>query len=405
MAASPVAVRVTRWRGAALGVCLALANLPLGAQTRITLSQLGFRKGPDYSATYAGQRVIVRGVVSAPAFHFAEYSTLAIQDGNNGGVLKVALPDSSLDRYHPGDELEAEGTVVMQNGMTMVGPEKVTVLGRRAAPQPLDLSTRELQSTLHLGELVRTQGTVQEKAGYNGGGAVILLPGQEEIYRLFIPRAPGAGKANLEKIRKGDTVRVTGIALQYCPALPYNASYELLVADANDVVPIERPPAVPQPVIASGIVVVLLVSFFLWSRERRLRAQRKRLRQTFKLGEEILGASSAAAILKRISEALPGIVGVTRVQLYVYNRTAKTLDAIEQEGVRAEAISLSSPPGGDRKCTTLCRSRWRASSGSRACSFTCTTARRRRSTLLSRTECGRSRSRSRPLRAAPRRGR
>src|ERR1017187_7069387 len=213
----------------------------------------------------------------------------------------------------------------MSYGMTVVTPEKVTVLGRRAAPHPLDLSTRELQSTLHLGQLVRTQGTVQEKPGYNGGGAVILLPGQEEPYRLFIPRAPGAGKANLEKISKGDTVRVTGIALQYCPSAPYNASYELLVADAVDIVPIERPPAVPQPVIASGIVVVLLVSFFLWSRERRLRAQRKRLRQTFKLGEEILGASSAVAILKRISEALPGIIGVTRVQLYVYNRTPKSL--------------------------------------------------------------------------------
>src|ERR1035438_4494046 len=354
MAASPDAVRVTRWRGAALVVCLALASHPLGAQTRITLAQLGFRKGPDYSATYAGQRVIVRGVVSAPAFHFAEFSTLAIQDGNNGGVLKVALPDSSLDRYHPGEELEAQGTVVMSYGMTVVTPEKVTVLGRRAAPHPLDLSTRELQSTLHLGQLVRTQGTVQEKPGYNGGGAVILLPGQEEPYRLFIPRAPGAGKASLVKISKGDTVRVTGIALQYCPSAPYNASYELLVADPIDIVPIERPPAVPQPVIASGIVVVLLVSFFLWSRERRLRAQRKRLRQTFKLGEEILGASSAVAILKRISEALPGIIGVTRVQLYAYNRTAKTLDAIEQDGVKAESISLSSPPGGTPAGAVAC---------------------------------------------------
>src|ERR1035441_10444673 len=120
MAASPDAVRVTRWRCAVLGVCLALASHPLRAQTRITLSQLGFRKGPDYSATYAGQRVIVHGVVSAPAFHFADYSTLAIQDGRNGGVLKVARPDASLDRYHPGEELEAEGTVVMQYGMTTV---------------------------------------------------------------------------------------------------------------------------------------------------------------------------------------------------------------------------------------------------------------------------------------------
>ena len=354
MAASPDAGRVTRWRRAALGVCLALACGSAGAQTRITLSQLGFRKASDYSSTYAGQRVVVRGVVSAPAFHFAVYSALAIQDGRGGGVLKVAQPDVSLDRYRPGDEIEAQGTVVLENGMTMLAPEKVTLLGHGAAPQPMDLSTRELQSTLHLGELVRTQGTVEEKPGYNGGGAVILLPGQAEFYKLFIPRKPGAGKANLERVRKGDTVRVTGIALQYCPHPPYNGSYELLVADVSDVVPIERPPAVPQPVIASGIVVVLLVSFFLWSRERRLRAQRKRLRQTFKLGEEILGASSAATILKRISEALPGIIGVTRVRLYAYNRTAKTLDAIEQDGAEPESISLSSPPGGTPAGAVAC---------------------------------------------------
>jgi GAF domain-containing protein len=147
---------------------------------------------------------------------------------------------------------------------------------------------------------------------------------------------------------------VTGIALQYCPTAPYNSAYELLVADISDVVPIEEPPAIPKPVIASGITVILLVSFFLWSRERRLRAQRRRLRQTYKLGEEILGASSAATILKRISEALPGIIGVTRVQLYVHNRTAKTLDAIEDDGVEAESISLSSPPGGTPAGAVAC---------------------------------------------------
>ncbi len=355
MAASPVAIRLTRWRGAMLGVFLAVGCHPLSGQTRISLAQLGFRTGPDNSATYAGQKVIIQGVVSAPAFHFAEYSTLAIQDGPKGGVLKLPVPDSSLDRYHTGEVIEAQGTVVMQYGMTMLVPETVSVLGRAAVPQPKELTTRELQSTLHLGELVRTQGTVQEKPGYSTGvGALILLLGHEEPYRLFIPRASGAPRANLENIRKGDTVRVTGIAWQYCPTAPYNTTYELLVADSVDIVPIERPPAVPQPVIASGITVVLLVGLFLWSRERRLRAQRWRLRGTFKLGEEILGASSAATILKRISEALPGIIGVTRVQLYVHNRTAKTLDAIEDDGVEAESISLSSPPGGTPAGAVAC---------------------------------------------------
>src|ERR1035437_6999541 len=356
MAASPDAIRLTRGRGAVLGVFLALASIPLCAQTRISLEQLGSRTGPDFAATYAGQKVIVQGVVSTPAFHFAaEYSTLAIQDGRNGGVLKLPYPDSSLDRYQPGEEIEAQGTVVKQYGMTMLAPERVKLLGRTTVPQPKDLTIRELQSTVHLGELVRTQGTVLEKPGYSTGvGALILLPGHEESYRLFIPRAPGAAKDTLETIHKGDTVRVTGIAWQYCPTAPYNTTYELLVADIDDVVPIEKSPAVPQPVVVSGITVILLVSFFLWSRERRLRAQRRRLRQTFKLGEEILGAASAATILKRISEALPGIIGVTRVQLYVHNRTAKTLDAIEDNGVEAESISLSSPPGGTPAGAVAC---------------------------------------------------
>jgi signal transduction histidine kinase len=201
---------------------------------------------------------------------------------------------------------------------------------------------------------VTTQGPVIENPAYNSGGAVILLSGQQEPYRLFIPRPPGAPKTNLEPIRKGDTVRVTGIALQYSPTTPYNSGYELLVADIGDVVVIERSPPVPQPLIAIGIAMILVVSFFLWTRERRLRAQRRRLRRTYKLGEEILGAPTTAAILKRISEALPGIIGVTRVQLYVYNRTAKALDAIVDGGLEPESISLSSPPGGTPAGAVAC---------------------------------------------------
>ena len=103
MAASPDAIRITRGRGVVLGFFLALTCTPVPAQTRISLAQLGFRTGPDFVATYAGHKVIVRGVVSAPAFHFSAFSTLGIQDEHNGGVLKLPVPDSSLDRYHPGD--------------------------------------------------------------------------------------------------------------------------------------------------------------------------------------------------------------------------------------------------------------------------------------------------------------
>src|ERR1035441_1086076 len=197
MAASADATGLTRWRGPLLGLQLALAGLPGRAQTRISLTQLGFRKAPDYTADRAGQKVIVRGVVSATARHFAEYTTLSIQEGDHGGILKVPLPDTSLDRYHPGEELEAQGTVVMQYGMTMLVPDKITPLGRTAAPPPKELSIRDLQSTIHLGELVRTQGSVMEKPSYNSGGAVILLSGQAAPYTLFLRRASSGGNFSL----------------------------------------------------------------------------------------------------------------------------------------------------------------------------------------------------------------
>jgi len=56
----------------------------------------------------------------------------------------------------------------------------------------------------------------------------------------------------------------------------------------------------------AGIGVVLVVAFLLWTHDRRLRKQRERLRKTYQLGEEILGASSTDTILERITEGKSG---------------------------------------------------------------------------------------------------
>jgi len=95
-----------------------------------------------------------------------------------------------------------------------------------------------------------------------------------------------------------------------------------------------------------GLIVLLSISFSLWSRERRLRWQRERLRKTYNLGEEILSAASADAILKRVCASLTAVLNVTRVHLYLYNRAAKTLDFLADENSEASSISLSSPPAG-----------------------------------------------------------
>ena len=149
-------------------------------------------------------------------------------------------------------------------------------------------------------------------------------------------------------------MQATGVAFQYCPYPPYNQWFEILIADPAEIAIVARSWFIPPLALAGGIGLVLIVSLLLWTHDHRLRKQRERLRMTYQLGEEILGASSTDTILKRITEALPRILGVTRVQLYIYNRGAKTLDAVVGEVGEPVSIPLASPPGGARAGAVAC---------------------------------------------------
>ena len=354
MAKSTGAPAIANWRGLVLAVGFVLLPTLNASEVRLSFEQLAARNSPDYSPAHLGENVVVRGVVSLPAVHFADYTLLPLQAGSGAGLVKVAATDGLLDRFHPGDEVEVAGKVGVQYGLPVVEPENILVVGHKPVPAPLDLTPDTVQDLRYLGRLTRIQGTVSAEPAHNAGGAVVVLSALPESYKIFVPRAPGQLKANLNSIRVGDVVRVTGIALQYAPVAPHSAGFELLIADIGDIVPIERPGQVSPPLIAVGIGLVLTIVLLLWSRERRLRAQRRKLRRTYQLGEEILGAGSAPTILQRLSESLPAILGVTRVQLYLYNRAAKTLDAIAEEGGERESISLSAPPEGTPAGAVAC---------------------------------------------------
>ena len=156
---APDAIRIGAVRAVVLGVFLALICLPARLRPASPWPSLDSAPGPIIQPAYAGQKVVVRGVVSAPAFHFSAYTMLAIQDGRNGGVLKLPVPDTSLDRYHPGDEMEAEGKVSVQYGMTMLEPERISVSGTGRRRSRRTCPPGNCRATMHLGELVRTQGT------------------------------------------------------------------------------------------------------------------------------------------------------------------------------------------------------------------------------------------------------
>jgi signal transduction histidine kinase len=107
-------------------------------------------------------------------------------------------------------------------------------------------------------------------------------------------------------------------------------------------------------VLPFGLLAIVAVIFWVWRRDERLRGQREMLRQAYELGEEILGASSADQILGKVQVMVPRIFGVTAADLYLYNRHAKSLDAVERGGAEQTSIPLSAPPAGPQAGAVAC---------------------------------------------------
>ena len=157
----------------------ALACLPAFSQTRLSLGDLGAREPqPDYLPAHNGERVVVRGVVSAPAFHFPDYTLLAIQAAERGGVLRAVKGDSKLDSFVAGDEVEAEGVVVVAAGMPALAADRIGALGRAEPPAPIDVPLEFIRSFTNnvrfLGRLVRVAGPIIEASDATAGGQVFV---------------------------------------------------------------------------------------------------------------------------------------------------------------------------------------------------------------------------------------
>ena len=351
MAQSPTGSR--NGRQLALALAAALAGCFAQAEVQLTPEQAMARQAPDYGPVYAGQSVLVQGVVSAQAIHFPGYTLLPFQQAGHGAVLDVPESERDIDNYKPGDQIQVEGIVSSRAGGVTILPVKIQLLGHQAAPAVENVPVEALMDFRHLGKLVSTTGLITE-IGDTTGGAYVLISGKKGNYKLFFPHASGAAPPSLSGFSNGDKVQVTGIAFQYSPRPPYNQLFEMLVSHPAAMVRIQRGWSLPPFAVGGSMVVVLAIGLFMWSRERRLRGQRERLRRTYQLGEQILSASSLETILTQIADALPEILGVTGVHLYVYNRATKGLDAVVSGEGEPLSISLSAPPGGPQAGAVAC---------------------------------------------------
>jgi GAF domain-containing protein/CheY-like chemotaxis protein len=329
-------------------VCLA-AEPPL----RLTPREVAARKPPDFTPLYAGQSVIVRGVISAPFFTFPGYALLPFEEERYGTVLEVLGDGREFLALHQGDEIEVQGLVSSNAGMVTIKPDRIRALGHQTPPTPETIPPEAILDFRHLGQAVRTQARITE-IGENTAGAYLSLATAKGEFRLLIPHARGIRSAILADYAVGDKIEATGVALQYCTTPPYDRWFELLVNEPRDIIRTERGRSVPPAAIVAGVASLMLLGLVLWTRERRLRSQREHLRRTYQLGEQILGASTSEAILAEITQALPALLGISRVNMYVYNRATRVLDTIAPGGNEVMSVSLSEPPGGPHAGVVAC---------------------------------------------------
>lgn len=103
-----------------------------------------------------------------------------------------------------------------------------------------------------------------------------------------------------------------------------------------------------------GVFAIAAAIFLIWRRDERLRGQREMLRRTYELGEEVLGASSTDQILGKVRVMVPRIFGVTTAEMYLYNRHAKTLDAVDRDGADQRSTPLLAPGSGPQAGAVAC---------------------------------------------------
>lgn len=331
---------ISKGRGK-LALLAALACAPLSAQVSLSLEEIGARDPrAEYRPSRLDQRVLARGIVNSLAFHFPDHTLLAIEDGSFGAVIRVPRDDLRLEPFRPGDEVQVDGTVASFFGMPAILPRSVSKIGSKPAPVPLEVPVNDLVGFRYLGRLVRARANTIS-TGDTANGAYLSVEASERFV-VFIPLTANQ-PAMLGRLAKGDSVQVTGVAFQYCARPPFNRNFQLLALGPGYIVPIVDNWFPPPVALGSAIAVVLLIGFFIWSRERRIRKQRERLRKTYHLGEEILGAATADSIVTRLREALPEILKITGAQLYLHDRATNTLESVATDGEKPVSIPASIP--------------------------------------------------------------
>ena len=337
-------------------VLLAVACGTLSAQgppPTITLEQASSRAGGDYSPAYEGRTVHIRAqITEKPVWAVGSYFVSVADASGYGLILRGGEQDFA--GLTPGDWIEAEGTIHRRGGMPMLTPKSIQITGHAPSPAPQKRTLAELSGMRFLGLPVETTGTVVG-IGANGGGKLLVLRDRGATMNAFLPNPDGSAGSDLSHIHAGDRVHLLGVATQYDQEPPYNGNYEILLRSPSGIEVVDMGPVAPPWMVGViGLMVVLALSAW-WLRERRTIQQRRRARAFHALSEDIIAATSPAAIAEKLSAVIPDVVRATAVELYLFNRRTKSLERVPTAADPEPMVApVDAPPEGMANAAVVC---------------------------------------------------
>ncbi|HTR39834.1 MAG TPA: GAF domain-containing protein [Bryobacteraceae bacterium] len=326
---------------AALAVLLLAA--PGAAQDRVSIEQAGARATHDFTPALEGRQVVVSGQISSNPIWIADGYFVAIQDETEYGLMLKASA-SQLSGLTPGDWVEADGLIAKRAGLPILIVQHIRRAGHAAPPAPKSVNASDLNSFRYMGVLVTVESIVTDE-DRNGGGDLLLIGEKGEDLNIFLPRARRDTGPQLSGFRIGDRIRVTGIASQYCTLPPYDSYFQILISSPASVAVLERGWLIQPPVLLASLILATALAAIWWFRERRMAGLRKHMRLLNALGEQVVGATSPAEILRRLTLNLPALSEASDVGLYIQNRGSKILEGVLSKSTRPVFVDPEAPNG------------------------------------------------------------
>ena len=240
----------------------------------------------NYRVQNLSERVRVQGTVT----YFIPGSVVVLQNGGHS----LWVNTKASDGVKIGDFAEATGLPGIHDGFLRIVNGEILDTHRAAPVKPVSVTWRELTQSHHVFDLVSTEANVVAKVREGAQDEYVL---QSEghlfsaIYRHPEPSSSGTSVVpQMKNIPTGSRVRVTGICiLEDSNPFNVNVPFNLLIRSFDDVEVLASPSplTVANLLKTVGLLLVLLVTFFLWG----WMLQRKVDRQ-----QKVLAAKSEAEV-------------------------------------------------------------------------------------------------------------